>query len=135
MRSQLLEKLTMKTAESEERLRGMRILKKKGIGFNYIEDFLQNSAKMGKSDPNQGKEESDIVNLLMTKKVRDAKKVLKNLKRQQRELKCSFKNKKGKRNKNQSPQSGRNSVINPCLCVWHPMLICLSTDSYSIKSK
>ena len=62
-----MEKIVVKVAESEERLKGMRTLKNKGLGFNNIEDFLDNTAKMGKANKVQGKEEKEVLSLIMKK--------------------------------------------------------------------
>ena len=41
--------IPFKKAESRERLKAMKTLKKRGIGFNFIEDFLSNNNNMAKT--------------------------------------------------------------------------------------
>ena len=64
-------KLPIRIAESKERLHGMRVLLRKKLGFNNLEFFLKNSAKMGRTSEMQGKEEALVVEEIMKKKIRD----------------------------------------------------------------
>ena len=99
-RCQELEKLKVKLAESKERLTGMKIMKRKGLGFNYIECFLKNSSSMGRLSQSQGNEEKEVIDIILRKKVRDERKSLKTLMIREKQLKEELKNTNGKRNKN-----------------------------------
>jgi len=66
-----------KLAESKERISGMSKMLRKGISFNSVENFLQNTAEMRKEEKIQGKEESDVLVILMKKKLKDERRYLK----------------------------------------------------------
>ena len=76
--------LILRKAESMVRVKGMRHLLRKNLGFNYMEDFAQNSASMGRSTTKQGKEEADVIKKLMEKKIRDERRHLKKLIKEER---------------------------------------------------
>ena len=101
MRCHELERVTAKVAESEERLAGMRTLLRKGLGFNNLEDYLDTNSKMGKVNRVQGREEKQVINIMMKRKINDEKRNLRNLKSQEKLLRMELRNPKGKKNKNQ----------------------------------
>ena len=57
--SQGLYQTIYKKAESKERLRGMRNMARRGLGFNFIENFCKNSSEMERHDQKQGREEEE----------------------------------------------------------------------------
>ena len=94
-----LKSLVIKKAESKERLQGMRKLYRKGLGFTSLENFVNNSAEMGRAGKEQGAEEQEVVRLLMAKKIRDERQNLKKLVKQDKQERNVIKQRHGRRNK------------------------------------
>ena len=66
-------------AESKGRIKGMKSMLKEKVGFSYIENFLKNSASMGRSSTEQGKEEGEVLKVIMENILRDERRHLANL--------------------------------------------------------
>ena len=88
-----------KKAESRERLKCMKKMKSRGIGFNYIEDFLRKSCEMGRVERIQGEEELRILREILGKKIKDERKNLKMIMEEDKREREKIEMKYGRKNR------------------------------------
>ena len=77
-----LAKICHKIGEAKSRLTGMRKMQKEGITFNSIENFLSKNAAMRKGNLSQGRDEKEVIKLLMENKIRNERENIRRLRKQ-----------------------------------------------------
>ena len=92
-------KTSLRMAESKERIKGMRNMLKENVAFHHIENFLRNSAAMGRCSTEQGVEERHVIEILMRKKLQDVRRNLERLRKEEKNYREKLRKTYGKSNK------------------------------------